>query len=309
MVDNGWKPIGAFLLAGIVLLASGAARAQAAPDGADDTIRLIIRADDIGSCHTANVACIQTYREGIVQSVEIMMPAPWCNEAIKMLRENPGLDVGVHLTLTSEWDHYKWGPLTEAPSLVDAQGHFYPTTSQRADFPPHTGFLQADPNLAEVEKELRAQIELARARIPQVSHLSAHMGTPTGTPALRRLVAGLAEEYGLPIETPGVRPVRGFYDRRSRGLDHEAALLAALEELGPGTWLFLEHPGLDTAEMRAIGHRGYEDVAADRAGVTRAFTSDKVKRLIARRGIRLISYAEWLRESKRPGSPADHTGP
>ncbi len=225
-----------------------------------------------------------------------MVPAPWFNEAIEMLKENSRYDVGVHLTLTSEWDHLKWGPLTEAPSLVDAQGHFYPTTSQRKDFPPHSGFLQANPKLVEVEKELRAQIELAKAKIPQVSHLSAHMGTATCTPELRKLVAKLAHEYKLPIETPGVQPVRGFYNNKKKGMDHEAALVRTLEELTPGTWLLVEHPGLETPEMQAIGHKGYENVAQDRAGVTKAFTSDKVKQVIARRGIQLISYADLYKK-------------
>ena len=264
----------------------------------EGAIRLIVRADDIGSCHTANMACIQSYREGIARSVEVMVPAPWFNEAVKMLKQNPQYDVGVHLTLTSEWDNVKWGPLTEAPSLVDAQGHFYPTTSQRKDFPPNTGFLQGKPKRAEVEKELRAQIELAKAKIPQVSHLSAHMGTATCTPELRKLVEKLAKEYELPIATPGVKPVRGFYNNKKKGMDHEAALVRALEELTPGTWLLVEHPGLDTPEMRAIGHKGYEDVAKDRAGVTKAFTSNKVKQVIARRGIQLISYVDLNKTTK-----------
>ena len=97
-------------------------------------IRLIVRGDDIGSSHAANEACIRCYRDGIVRSVEVMVCAPWFNEAAKLLRDNPRLDVGVHLTLTSEWENCKWGPLTEAPSLVDAQGHFYPMTRQRRRF-------------------------------------------------------------------------------------------------------------------------------------------------------------------------------
>ena len=135
------KVLGCLLLALVVVLwiagrgltQTGALRGQ---------IKLVVRADDIGSCHTANLACIQCFREGIARSVEVMVPCPWFNEAAQMLRENPGYDVGVHLTLTSEWENYKWGPLTQAPSLVDEQGHFFPMTSQRPDFPPKTGFLE-----------------------------------------------------------------------------------------------------------------------------------------------------------------------
>jgi predicted glycoside hydrolase/deacetylase ChbG (UPF0249 family) len=254
------------------------------------TIKLVVRGDDIGSCHTANLACIKCYKEGIVKSVEVQVCCPWFNEAVKMLRENPGLDVGVHLTLTSEWENYKWGPLTQAPSLVDAQGDFYPTTSQRPDFPPNTGFLECGWKIDEVEKELRAQIELAKKMIPQVSHLSSHMGTPTATPPLQALVQRLANEYKLPIETPGAKYVPWLADSRATAERREAALVEALEGLQPGTWIVIEHPGLDTPEMQAMGHKGYWEVASHRDGVTRSFTSPKVKEVIKRRGIQLVSY-------------------
>jgi predicted glycoside hydrolase/deacetylase ChbG (UPF0249 family) len=265
--------------------------AGAGQESSDGRILLVVRGDDIGSCHAANVACMKTYRQGIVRSLEVMVPAPWFNEAAKMLSENPPVDVGVHLTLTSEWEFYKWGPLTEAASLVDGQGHFYPMTSQRSDFPPNTGFLQAKPKIDEVEKELRAQIELALKKIPNVSHLTSHMGTPTCTPELRALVQKLAKEYKLPLGVPrGVQSVRGFTGRTAE--EKEASLVKVLEQLTPGRWLLLEHPGMDTPEMRAIGHIGYRDVAADREAVTQAFTSTKVKRVIEDRGIKLINYRD-----------------
>jgi predicted glycoside hydrolase/deacetylase ChbG (UPF0249 family) len=274
----------------VLAFAGRPAVAQAAQD--QDAIKLIVRADDIGSCHAANVACIKSYREGIARSVEVMAPCPWFNEAAKMLRENPGYDVGVHLTLTSEWQSYKWGPLTQAPSLVGPNGHFYPTTSQRSDFPPHTGFLQSKWNIHEVEKELRAQIELARKEIPQVSHLSSHMGTPTCTPELRALVQKLAAEYKLTFETPGAKHFRWSASSDATAAQREAALIKALEQLTPGVWILVEHPGLDTEEMRAIGHEGYWNVAEHRDAVTRAFTSEKVKEVIKKRGIQVVSYGD-----------------
>ncbi len=91
-----------------------------------DEIRLIIRGDDIGSTHAANLGCIKSYQEGIMRSVEIMVPCAWFPEAVRMLNENPGLDVGVHLTFTSEWDNVKWRPLTNAPGITDDQGFFFP---------------------------------------------------------------------------------------------------------------------------------------------------------------------------------------
>ncbi|MBC8873765.1 MAG: polysaccharide deacetylase family protein [Planctomycetes bacterium] len=260
----------------------------------DPGIRLIVRADDIGSSHAANVACIQSCREGIARSLEVMVPAPWFNEAEKMLCDNPKLDVGVHLTLTSEWENMKWGPVTEAPSLVDDRGHFYPTTSQRRDSPANTGFLQAGAKLDEVESELRAQIELALEKLPNVTHLTCHMGTASATTELRALVEKLADEYRLPLGVDRAQRAGRFGGKDTTAEQKEQNLVRILEDLKPGLWLIIEHPGLDTPEMRAIGHRGYEDVAEDRQGVTRAFTSPRVKEVIRRRGIRLVSYGDVI---------------
>jgi hypothetical protein len=265
--------------------------AEAESNSSGGEIRLLVRGDDFGSCHAANVACIKSYREGIVRTVEVMAPGPWFNEAVKMLGENPGLDVGVHLTLTSEWEFYKWGPITKGASLVYEQGHFYQVTRQRSDFPPNTGFLEANPKIEEVEKELRAQIELATKKILNVSHLSCHMDTAVSTPQLRALVKKLASEYKLPLEAPPtVKMVGDFGNSNATAQERETALMKMLEELEPGTWLLVEHPGMNTPEMEAMGHIGYRNVVAHREGVTMAFTSQNVRKIIEKRGIKLISY-------------------
>lgn len=260
-------------------------------------IKLIIRGDDIGSCHAANVACIKCYREGIMRSVEVMVPCPWFEEAVTMLNENPGLDVGIHLTLTSEWDNFKWRPLTYAPSLVNSDGYFYPQTRQWNRWPSGTGFYDANPKLEEVEKELRAQIELALKKIKNVTHLSAHMGTATCRPDLKKLVQNLAKEYGLysgwdRLAEQGVKSIGRWGSSEDTPKERETALIKALEKLTPGTWILVEHPGLDTPEMRAIGHQGYENVAKDRDTVTKVFTSTKVKKFINKKDIKLISYGD-----------------
>jgi len=139
---------------------------------------------------------------------------------------------------------------------------------------------------------LRAQIELAKKAIPQVSHLSSHMGTPTCTPELKALVQKLAREYKLPVETPGAQHFRWPADTKAPAAQREAALVQALEDLQPGVWILVEHPGLDTPEMQGMGHPGYWEVAAHRDGVTRSLTSPRVKEVIQRRGIQLVSYRE-----------------
>jgi hypothetical protein len=279
----------------VAALAAGGfivANAQTNPAGnAAGEIRLLVRGDDMGVAHAVNVACIKAYRDGIMRSVEIMVPGQWFPEAAQMLRDNPGLDVGVHLTLTSEWERVKWRPLTGAKGISDADGYFFPMTSQRADFPPKTGFLESGWKIDDVERELRAQIELAMKHIPQVSHLSSHMGTPTATPELRALVERLAKEYGLGTDTQQAKWIGGLGQDRDFA-KREETLAANLAKLTPGVWIFVDHPGLDVPEMQAMGHKGYEDVALDREGVTRALCSERVKQVIGDRGIRLISYAD-----------------
>lgn len=267
--------------------------AAAAAQEAAGEIQLLVRADDMGAAQSINEACIKSYRDGIVKSVEVIVPGPWFLDAVRLLKENPGLDVGVHLALTSEWERVKWGPVTRAPSLVDANGYFRPMTRQRQDFPPDTGFLDANPKLDEVERELRAQIEAAQRHLgKQVTHVSAHMGAAVGTPELRAITERLAREYGLKMESAGTKFAGTFGNSTFTAEQREQALLNLIEKLEPGRWMVLEHPAFDTPEMRNIGHKGYENVAADRAGVTRTLTSTRVREAIARRRVRLVSYAE-----------------
>jgi predicted glycoside hydrolase/deacetylase ChbG (UPF0249 family) len=269
---------------------SGDGKQGAAREG---EVRLLVRADDMGVAQAVNEACIQSYKDGIVKSVEVIVPGPWFLDAVRLLKENPELDVGVHLALTSEWERVKWRPLTRAPSLVDADGYFRPMTRQRSDFPPNTGFVDANPNLGEVERELRAQIEMAQRHLgKRVSHVSCHMFAARATPELLAVTRRVAQEFGLRLEDARLKFAGTFGNYRSTADQREQALVELAEKLQPGQWMVLEHPGLDTPEMRNIGHKGYENVAADRAGVTRAFTSARVKEIIARRKIKLISYAD-----------------
>jgi predicted glycoside hydrolase/deacetylase ChbG (UPF0249 family) len=274
-----------------------------APTAGD--IKLIVRGDDIGSSHAANVACIRAYNQGIERSVELMVPCPWLPEAIALLNENPGLDVGIHLTLTSEWSAMKWRPLSGPSSLVDADGFFFPMVWPNPNMPPRTSLREAPWRLADVERELRAQIELAKRRIPHVSHLTGHMGFDSLSPDLDRLVKSLAREYGLDIDPAvyGVQEVSGGYGEGARtAQDKVAGLVKVIEGFTPGVWLFVDHPGADEAEMRALGHPGYEGVAEDRDGVTRAFTDLRVIEAVRRRGVELIAYRDLPRlgEADRP---------
>lgn len=252
----------------------------------------------MGFSHSANVAAIKAYKEGIMRSVEVIVPGPWFTEAATMLRENPGLDAGVHLDLTSEWDNLKWGPVTHSASISTPQGKFYATIWPDKDLPPHSDFRSAPWTLVDVENELRAQIELAKKELPNLSHLSAHMGCLDADPRLKELGQKLAIEYGLPLELQGVRELPAFKEADKGYEAKRQTMIGAIENMSPGFWFIVEHPAVDTPEMRAIGNGHDWNIAAERADITRLFTDEKVKKAIARRHVRLMSYGDFYREHK-----------
>jgi predicted glycoside hydrolase/deacetylase ChbG (UPF0249 family) len=258
---------------------------------ASKEIRLIVRGDDMGYSHAANVGCIKAYQEGILTAVEVMVPCPWFPEAVEMLKENPGLDVGIHLTLTSEWKHIKWRPLTHAPSLVDSNGYFYPMVWPDEAFSPDQALGTANWKIEEIQKELKAQIEIALNHIPQCSHLTPHMGFHEISPQVLNLLLRLAKEYNL---TANIRlfPLK-FLDLFQYGFTADEKIsngVQTLQRIGPGTYEVVAHPGLDTPEMRAIWHVGAENDPLWRASETSALTSDKLKEIIKKRHIKLIGY-------------------
>ena len=263
------------------------------PQTSGKEIKLLIRGDDIGSSHAANIGCIDSYKNGIMRSVEIMPVCAWFPEAVKLLNENPGLDVGIHLTLTSEWENIKWGPLTHAPSLVDENGYFFPMVWQREDFSEKTSIQKSDWKLEEIENELRAQIELVLKHVPHASHMGGHMGFSGLDSQIVELTKKLAIEYNLEVdfEKQNVQRFAGW-DQAKSFKERENNFIKNLEKLESGTYIFIDHPAVDTPEMRAISHKGYENVAIDRDWVTKVFTSKKVKKTIDRNGIKLISYKD-----------------
>ncbi len=254
-------------------------------------IRLLIRGDDMGFSHACNVACIESYQNGIMRSVELMPVCPWFPEAVKLLKENPGLDVGIHLALTAEWSTLKWRPLTCAPSIVDEDGFFFPMVWQQENFPPNTSIQKSDWNINEIEKELCAQIELALRHIPWASHMGGHMGFASLDPDIAEIMDKLRQEYGLQTGNEKLQRFPGWGDAET--LEERIDIFCKnIQNLSPGTYLFVDHPALNTPEMQAIGHVGYEDVAIDREWVTRVFTSEKVKKAIEQKGVELIGYKD-----------------
>jgi predicted glycoside hydrolase/deacetylase ChbG (UPF0249 family) len=159
----------------------------------DSLPQLMIRLDDIGMSHSVNMAAEKLAKTGIPFSVSLQFACPWYQEAVAILKNYPNVSIGVHLTLTSEWRGYRWGPVTgrtAVPSLVDSIGYFYQST---------TAFGKSGYKLAEVETELSAQIERALTSGLRISYIDPHMGVALSTPELRAITEKLAHKYKLGI--------------------------------------------------------------------------------------------------------------
>ncbi len=256
-------------------------------------IRLIIRGDDMGYTHSGNEALIECYTAGFETSIEVIVASPWFPEAVKMLNANPGIDVGIHLALTSEWENIKWRPLTECSSLKDSSGYFFPMVVPNKNYPGQS--IQENKWLiADIEKEFRAQIELALKKIPRISHISSHMGCTNLSNEVKALTKKLAKEYHIDIDLEDYKVKYVGYDGPSKtGEEKVQSFINMLNKLEAGnSYLFLDHPGIDNEELKAVYHIGYEQVAMDRQGVTDLFTNQKVKALIKAKGIQLIGYKD-----------------
>lgn len=260
---------------------------------------LIVNCDDLGSSSEANDAIYAALRDGIATSSTIMMPCAAVDEAADAYR---GEDVGVHLTLTAEWEAVSWRPLTDAPSLLDARGSFPRTVDE----------VWAAANLDEVRRECRAQIEAALDAGLKATHLDSHMGTLQLREDYFEIYVDLAAEYALPLRMVGasIEEMIGFRGRRAaadRGIvfpDHfvyshvgsRAAIEDAVGSLRPGVTEVYVHPAVDTAELRAT-HPDWEGRVDDLALIH----SDELRRAVEAAGARLISFAP-LRELQRGSS-------
>ena len=248
-------------------------------------VRLVGRADDAGSCHTANRAVAEVLDAGLALNASVMVPCPAFDEAARLFAGRRGICVGLHATITAEWDTLKWGPVLppgRVPSLVDSQGHF----------PPHTRALHeqgADPD--EVLAELEAQLARARAAGLHIAYLDTHMGFGW-LPGVEERLNGLCGREGL-VRCRGLSPlprVEGDF------ADPADLLIARLEAAEPGTYLFVVHPGRDTDEMRRLTHEGLApgQVARQREADTRMLTSGKVVAWCEAHGVEPILLPDGL---------------
>jgi len=256
---------------------------------ADDRL-LIVNCDDLGMSHSTNQGVYEALRAGWATSASLMVPCPWSRDAAANYR---GEDVGVHLTLNSEYDLYRWGPITHAPSLHDGDGGFPRTVTDVWD--------HAD--LDEVRRECRAQVERAVLWGFDVSHLDSHMGTMQLRPEFFDIYLDLAVEFGLPLRMAGASAQRlvGFPYRdlaEGKGVlfpDHfvlvggvgsRAALGGVIGELRPGVTEVYLHPATDSPELRAIG----TDANARVDDLALLTGDDSIKSILDSSGAQLIGW-------------------
>ena len=185
--------------------------------------------------------------------------------------------------------------MSDCPSLKDADGYFFPMIWPNKNYPGQA-VKENKWKLEDIEKEFRAQIEMAIKKIPRISHISGHMGCTDISDSVKQMTKRLAKEYKIDIDLGELNVKYTSYDGPHKtSAEKIESFTKMLDKLQPGnTYLFVDHPGLNSPELRAIHHIGYEDVAADRQGVVDTWTNEKIKALIKQKGIQLISYKDLL---------------
>lgn len=259
---------------------------------------VIISCDDLGSCHAANVGVYRAMRDGVATCASVMVPAPWARHAAHLYE---GEDIGVHLTLNAEHELYRWGPITQAPSLLSGEG----------GFPRDVDDLWEHADPAEVLRECRAQIERALLWGFDVTHLAPHLSVITLRPEFFDIYLELAVEFRLPIRLPSTLTAAqaGFPFRQlalEEGIvfpdhfDHDwrpgsrQRVYAAIDRLEPGVTEIHIQPAIDTPEVRALTPHA-QDWIDD---LTLAADDAELRSRLASSGAVLIGYRE-LRDLMR----------
>ncbi len=300
------------VLIAIVSPALAAETAEKPSENAPLKRYLILHSDDAGMSHAVNVATIKGMEQGLVSSCSIMVPCPWFSEFAEYARKHPDGDYGIHLTLNSEWDYYRWGPVApreKVPSLVDKDGYLWDGDAQ----------VGANARVDEVEIELRAQIDRALAFGVPLSHLDTHMGALFTRPDLAELYIKLGIEYDLPVLFPkgalakifeplfpalegktapfaelldrhGLPPLDFIVQHYTKGTDEERrkTYLRTFDVMPPGVTEVIIHSGDDSDELKGI-----TDSWVLRNSDTRLFTDPEMKKELDRRNIELIGWKDF----------------
>ena len=258
--------------------------------GDDPEIRLIVRGDDLGMSQSSLIAFEQALNEGILTSASIQTCAPWFEGAAELCVKNPGWCIGIHLCLVGEWRGYRWRPVLpwdQVSSIVDEDGYLYTSPDE----------LNAhNPNIDDVEKEMRAQIDLAIKRGIVIQYLDNHYGAVESVPGGRELLLQLSKDYNVPISGfNNEKRVSIYTTDIDQKLEHAVEQLSNLE---PGLYCWVCHPGIDSPEQYALIHTQPDHIFTNggvgphRAEVLNVLTSIEVKSMILAKGIKLTDYRE-----------------
>jgi len=253
-----------------------------------EDIRLIVRGDDLGMTQGSIAAFEKSFKEGVLTCASLLVVAPWFDAAAGLIRRNPEWCIGVHLCLIGEWQGYRWRPVlpwSRVPTLVDADGFLHRSPEE---------LWAGKPKPEEIEAEFRAQIDLALKKGVKLQYLDLHYAANDD---VKKIIRKLSKEYGLPISgTLGEKYAISVY---KAPVDQKlGAALRQIDQLTPGLWLWVAHPGIDSPEHDALVHSSPEDrftgggVGKHRAAETAVLTSREVKDTIARKKIRLTTYRE-----------------
>src|SRR4030095_3294915 len=288
-----------------VLLATAQKTLQEKLGYAKDAKLLILHADDLGMSHSENAATIYAMEKGSVNSASLMVPCPWFSEIAAYARAHPTADFGLHLTLNSEWNFLKWGPLaskSDVPALINQNGFFFSSVDS----------VQRSGKPAEVEKELRAQIEKAKQFGIDVTHLDSHMGALFGRSEYLKILIKLGREYKVPVmlSKPGFRAVfnvnlDSLITEKDVVLDMiytaspqdykngmENYYTNVFKSLQPGVSILIFHTAYDDAEMKAATINFTDWGAAWRQADFNFFTGEQCKKLLKEQNIQLITWRE-----------------
>ncbi len=257
---------------------------------------LIINADDFGMSHSENIGTRNVLDNGIVTSATMMIPPSWSDEAMKHVIKMGMKNIGVHVTLTSEWSRYKWRPLTRdkdgKSSLVGKDGYFWETSTQ----------VEQNAKISDVIREVRAQLETPMKRGIELSHFDSHMGALyghfTGRVELLAVALALSYEFGLPYRMPK-HPLTNHFenegfilldnliasDKPSRPEERREWFLNNLKNLKPGVTELFIHPSIESSEIKAITSRW-----KTRKMEMDLFTDPATEKLLKDMGVVLIDY-------------------
>lgn len=279
------------MVLGVLMLVNMNLYGQAMNETGDAEKYLMIRTDDIGMSHSVNTGLIKLLDTGYPVSVSVMFACPWYQEAVAILKEYDNTSIGIHLTLNSEWEHYRWGPVAgpeAVPSLVDDNGYFFHSSST---------LYENQPQRAELEKELRAQIERALASGLKIDYVDYHMGTAMGQPMFREVTESLAKEYKLGLW--GYFGSSEFYDHYRAGPEDKIdSLVTMMNKVEPGYSYLVTHVGIDNAELGAMKDMNnsapLDKMSANRQGELDALTSEVFARALKDNNITLVTFGDLI---------------